>query len=85
MKSIRTSDVSAIICFQIVLIITPVIILFLTAFPLIAKIIFTPEIQRHYSMVCLGVLNVVSDPFLVNGLYFDCQELKMFMQLLLVQ
>jgi O-antigen/teichoic acid export membrane protein len=42
--------------FVSVLIITPIIILFLTLIPLIVKIIFTPEFNDIIPMVCFGIL-----------------------------
>jgi O-antigen/teichoic acid export membrane protein len=42
-----------------ILIITPIIILFLTLIPLIVKIIFTPEFNAIIPMVCFGILGML--------------------------
>ncbi|RTY83531.1 hypothetical protein EKL97_04425 [Flavobacterium sp. LS1P28] len=53
-EKVRTSVVQQ--SFVSILIITPVIILFLTCIPLIVKIIFTPEFNAIIPMVCFGII-----------------------------
>lgn len=42
-----------------ILIITPIIILFLTLIPLIVKIVFTPQFSTIIPMVCFGILSML--------------------------
>jgi len=53
-EKIRSSVVQQ--SFVSILIITPIIILFLTLIPLLVKIIFTPEFNAIIPMVCFGIL-----------------------------
>ena len=53
-EAVRTSVTQQ--SFLSILIITPIIILFLTLVPLIVKVIFTPEFVTIIPMVCFGIL-----------------------------
>lgn len=53
-EKVRTSVIQQ--SFMSILIITPIIILFLTFIPLIVKIIYTPKFVSIIPMVCLGIL-----------------------------
>ncbi|WP_426091563.1 oligosaccharide flippase family protein [Flavobacterium sp. DSR3-2] len=53
-EKVRTSVIQQ--SFISILIITPVIILFLTLIPLIVKIVFTPQFAAIIPMVCFGIL-----------------------------
>jgi O-antigen/teichoic acid export membrane protein len=53
-EKVRTSVIQQ--SFISILIITPIIILFLTLIPLIVKIVFTPQFAAIIPMVCFGIL-----------------------------
>lgn len=53
-EKVRTSVIQQ--SFISILIITPIIILFLTLIPLIVKIVFTPKFNAIIPMVCFGIL-----------------------------